>query len=66
MAIKIYKLPHGELKVNKGNTVKVIFDAKSGNPIFLKPGQSKFFGSVAGMSFETYFLNPDFWDVRLI
>ena len=65
MAIKVYKLPHGELKVNKGNTVKVIFDQKSGNPIFLKPGQSKFFGSTAGLAFETYFLNPDFWDVRL-
>ena len=65
MEIKRYKLPHGELFVNEGNTTKVIFDRKSGNPIFLKPKESKFFGSMEGMSFETYFLNPDLWDVRL-
>jgi len=62
--IKVYNLPHGKLYVNKDNETKVIFD-KSGNPIYLKKNQSHFEGSIEGIGFDTYFLNPDFWDIKL-
>jgi ADP-heptose:LPS heptosyltransferase/GT2 family glycosyltransferase len=63
MALKYFKLPHGELVVNAGDVTESIQDS-SGNFIRLAPGKSHFFGT-CGLDLYSYFMNQKFWDSKL-